>query len=369
MTKMPNGRKVVVLGSTGSIGTTFFDSLRKNNPGISVVAIAAYSNDEKLNKLKEEFNIDRAFLFKGKNKSDIDSFLKSVDADIVLNAISGSDGLYATLSSLESGKDVALANKESIVMGGSFLFDFAKANGKKIIPVDSEHSAIYNLKNQIRNVDSIILTASGGPFIDMVDFSKITLEDALKHPTWKMGKKITIDSATLANKGLEVIEASYLFSMPVEKIEVTIHRQSIVHSMIRTKEGAVYAQMSPPDMALPIIAAISDNTLELENIVKPLSFSQLTLTFESPDFNRFPMLFYAYKALESGASYPIAYNASNEIAVSAFIENKISFTQITNVVEAVLSNDFSNHPSCYDEIMMEDSRARDLAKEAICSLT
>ncbi len=360
-------RKLLILGATGSIGTTCLNSIESNNLDIKLTGVSAYSNSEKLENIKAKFNIENSMLFKDHSPSEIKDFIAQTDADIVLNAIAGADGLFATLASLDGGKDVALANKESVVMGGNFLFDYARKRGRKLIPVDSEHSAIYNLlKNQ--KAESLVITASGGPFIDRKDTSFVTLEEALCHPTWKMGKKITIDSATLANKGLEVIEASYLFNIPYDKIEVTIHRQSIVHSMIRTKEGAVYAQLSPPDMALPIISAISDNTLDLRNIVRPLSFKDLTLTFEVPDLKQFPLLAIAYDVLKHQHSYPIAYNAANEEAVNAFISGHISFNSIAKVVKSVLDNDFSMTSTSYDEIKAQDRIARELAMREICSI-
>lgn len=362
-------RRVIVLGATGSIGTTFFTSLRNHSLDIIIEGIAAYKNKEKLNVLKDEFKVPNAMLFKDKSNSEIEEFISSINADIVLNGIAGSDGLFATLCALKSGKDVALANKESVVMGGHFLFDFARKYNRRIIPVDSEHSAIYNLISNTPNVESIVITASGGPFVDRDDTSDVTINEALNHPTWKMGRKITIDSATLANKGLEVIEASYLFNMPSNKIEVTIHRQSVVHSLVRTQEGAVYAQMSPPDMALPIMAAIADKRIPLESIVRPLSFANLTLTFESPDLRKFPMLALAYAALDKGGSYPIAYNASNEVAVNAFLAGAICFDDITRIVKNTLSHDFTIECNSFEEIIKEDEKARSIAKDIICSPT
>lgn len=356
--------KLLILGATGSIGTTCLNAIRKDNPGIDIVGVSAYSNKDKLDSIKKEFGVPNSLLLKDKKKEEISSFIEDIDGDIVLNAIAGSDGLFATLASLRSGKDVALANKESVVMGGDFLFDYANKYNRRIIPVDSEHSAIYNLLKE-RKADSLIITASGGPFIDRLDTANVTLEEALKHPTWKMGEKITIDSATLANKGLEVIEASYLFGFPKEKIEVTVHRQSIIHSMIRTPEGAIYAQLSPPDMALPIMAAITEKKVALEDVVRPLSFSDLTLTFEKPRFEQFPMLKLAYSSL-SGGSYPIAYNAADEVAVHAFIEGRIKYNAIAEVVDNVLFHDFTQKAASFEEIMEIDNKARMLAKERIC---
>lgn len=352
--------KLLILGATGSIGTTCLNSLRKNNPGIEIVAISAFENKEKLEAIQSEFNISKASLFKDKSNEEIKAFIQGSGATIVLNAIAGADGLFATLCALECGMDVALANKESVVMGGEFLFKFAREHNAKIIPVDSEHSAIYNLLAE-RQASKLLITASGGPFIDRKDTRNVTIEEALNHPTWKMGKKITIDSSTLANKGLEVIEASFLFGFDADDIKVVIHRQSIVHSMIQTPEGSIYAQMSPPDMALPIISAIADKKIKLEDIVKPLSFDNLTLTFEKPNLEQFPMLDLAYESLRKKGSYPIAFNAANEVAVHAFLDGKISYSAISNITRKVLEHDFSRTSNSYDEIMAMDSRARELA--------
>lgn len=360
-------RSLLILGATGSIGTTCLNEIRRFNPGITIKGISCYSNEEKAKAISTEFGDIPYICLKDKTKSEISEFIHSIDADIALNAIAGSDGLFATLECLKSGKDVALANKESVVMGGAFLFEFARSLNRRIIPVDSEHSAIYNLLLG-HEASSLVITASGGPFIDRKNTKDVRLEDALKHPTWKMGRKITIDSATLANKGLEVIEAHYLFGFECKDIEVTVHRQSVIHSMIRTKEGGVYAQMSPPDMTLPIMAAISDGKLELKDIVRPLSFSDLTLTFEKPDYEKFKMLKLAFEVLEKKGSYPIAYNAANEIAVEAFINGEIGFDDISAVTEYVMSNDFTEASMDFNAVEINDRRARELAREAICKL-
>ncbi|MBS7379147.1 MAG: 1-deoxy-D-xylulose-5-phosphate reductoisomerase, partial [Sphaerochaetaceae bacterium] len=265
---------MVILGATGSIGTTCLNYLRNSNPGFLLVGATAKRSREKLESIGKEFNCP-VLLTDPIETSSLSSFLLSPKPDIVLNAVSGADGLFASVTAIDCGIDLALSNKESVVMGGSWIFSYAEKKNVKIIPVDSEHSAIYNLLKG-HEAQSLVITASGGPFVDRMDLDNVTVSEALNHPTWKMGKKITIDSATLANKGLEVIEASFLFDMEAKDIEVTVHRQSIVHSLIRTKEGAVYAQLSPPDMTLPIVSALSDGKIELEKVVRPLSFSDLT---------------------------------------------------------------------------------------------
>lgn len=359
-----NMRRILILGSTGSIGTTCLNFLRKSNPGFKVVGLTAHKNIEQLEKLSKEFNCP-SLITNPIETSHLEEFFKLTRPDIVLNAIAGADGLYATVTAIECGIDIALSNKESVVMGGTWIFKAAAEKNVRIIPVDSEHSAIYNLLKG-HEAKSLVITASGGPFVDRMDLENVTLEEALNHPTWKMGKKITIDSSTLANKGLEVIEASFLFNFKPEDITVTVHRQSVVHSMIRTKEGAVYAQMSPPDMTLPIISALSDGVIELENVVSPLSFDNLNLTFEAPDTQRFPLLSLAYKALEIGGSATIAYNAADEVAVNAFMNGLIPYSRISEVVErTILDSTFVESVSNYSETIKKDRIARIIANRAL----
>lgn len=357
-------RRVVILGATGSIGTTCLNYLRNSNPGFLLVGATAKRSREKLESIGKEFNCP-VLLTDPIETSSLSSFLLSTKPDIVLNAVSGADGLFASVTTIDCGIDLALSNKESVVMGGSWIFSYAEKKNVKIIPVDSEHSAIYNLLKG-HEAQSLVITASGGPFVDRMDLENVTVSEALNHPTWKMGKKITIDSATLANKGLEVIEASFLFDMEAKDIEVTVHRQSIVHSLIRTKEGAVYAQLSPPDMTLPIVSALSDGKIELENVVRPLSFSDLTLSFESPDTKRFPLLQSAYRALEIGGAAPIAYNAADEVAVAAFMEERISFKDISRIVGSVIEMDCFKSPVFdYSSTMKMDRIARKEAEKLI----
>ena len=357
-------RRVVILGATGSIGTTCLNYLRNSNPGFLLVGATAKRSREKLESIGKEFNCP-VLLTDPIETSSLSSFLLSTKPDIVLNAVSGADGLFASVTTIDCGIDLALSNKESVVMGGSWIFSYAEKKNVRIIPVDSEHSAIYNLLKG-HEAQSLVITASGGPFVDRMDLDKVTVSEALNHPTWKMGKKITIDSATLANKGLEVIEASFLFDMEAKDIEVTVHRQSIVHSLIRTKEGAVYAQLSPPDMTLPIVSALSDGKIELENVVRPLSFSDLRLTFEKPDKERFPLLQSAYRALEIGGAAPIAYNAADEVAVAAFMEERISFKDISRIVGSVIEMDCFKSPVFdYPSTMEMDRIARKEAEKLI----
>ena len=357
-------RKIIILGASGSIGQTAIRTIKEKNLPLEVCALVAKSS--KSISFDAEYFGCPYLLTEGKSIEDVKSFLSSIDADIALNGISGSDGLVFSSMLIDLGIDIALANKETVVLGGEFIFHKAEEKGVRIIPVDSEHSTLYNLINAHgKDVEKLIITASGGPFVDRINLENVTLEEALRHPTWKMGKKITIDSASLANKGLEVIEAGYLFNFKSDDILVTVHRQSVVHSLVKLNNGSYYAQLSPPDMALPIISAISDGHLELRDIVRPLDFSSLTLTFEPWDRERFPMLSLAYQALEKRNAYPIAYNIADEVAVNAFITGRIRFVDIPRVVGYVMERDFTTTVSTLEEAEGEMERAKALAKDYI----
>jgi 1-deoxy-D-xylulose-5-phosphate reductoisomerase len=286
-------------------------------------------------------------------------------AELTLNAISGAAGLEPSLAALEAGSALALANKESMVMAGELVLETAKKHSLPVIPVDSEHSAIFNLlRGQgAAALDEVLITASGGPFRtwSAEALKKVRVEDALAHPTWNMGAKITVDSASLANKGLEVIEAARLFSLEAGRIKVIVHPQSIVHSMVRMTDGAVYAQLSRPDMRLPVHEAL----YYPETVPSPwgkLDFDGLTLTFERPDTVRFPMLALAYEALRAGGRYPVAYNAANEYAVSAFLNGKIAFTEISAVCGEVLGMDWAGGADELQSILDADGSAREAAR-------
>ena len=351
-------KRVMILGCTGSIGTTALTALDKLRDSFQVVALSAHTNKKRLISLAHSFKVANICLSDNRcTHLELDNLhtfcgpqglldmIRDVECDIVLNAISGSPGLEPTFEILQCHKQLALANKESIVMGGNVLKELVKATNTTIFPVDSEHSTIDALikAHGDHSVDSLILTASGGPFRTYTpqQMNRISIEDALKHPTWKMGAKISIDSATLANKGLEVIEASYLFNRSIEHIEVVIHPQSVVHSFVRMKNGALYAQLSPPDMSLPIMNALNNDHIQLNNIVSPLDLSDLTLHFEHYNKEQFPLLTQAISCSEAQGGYPIAFNASNEVAVEAFLQNKISFTSIAKIVQDILENDWN----------------------------
>jgi 1-deoxy-D-xylulose-5-phosphate reductoisomerase len=291
------------------------------------------------------------------------------DADIVVAAISGSAGLLPTFSAVRAGKTVALANKEALVMAGQLIVEEARRKNCKIVPVDSEHSAIFQLlsgcnRDEVRN---IILTASGGPFLNYteVELESVTPEDALKHPRWKMGDKVTIDSASLMNKGLEIIEAHWLFNMPPEKIKVVIHPQSIIHSMVEFIDGTVFAQLSQPDMKGPIAYALSCPE-RLRDTVEPLNFAKIAeLTFYDPDEGRFPSIRLAYNALEQGGLMPSVMNAANEVAVRKFVEKAIKFSSIPAVTEKVMQRFENDRSLSLENILWADSWARKEAERVL----
>lgn len=389
---MKSRRSAILLGCTGSIGRTALNGIgRLNQKEITVKALSAHTQAQALAQAARDTNAAAVCLtapdgdiatLKGLLPSSTACYhgpqglldmLKDIDADIVLNGIVGAAGLPATLGALDTGKDVALANKESVVMAGQFLFDYAKARGKRIIPVDSEHSALYALINAHgrEQVETLVITASGGPFRTLPKecFGDITVEQAIAHPTWKMGAKISVDSATLANKGLEVIEASYLFDFPASSIEVTVHPQSIVHSLVRLRNGAVYGQMSLSDMTLPIMEALSDGHLSLSRVVKPLDFSQLTLTFEQPDYERFPLLRQAFACIKEQGSYCIAFNAADEVAVQAFLSRRCGFMDINEIVDRTLQMDWHEPATDYQSVLEQDGLARRYATRALAEVS
>ena len=371
-------KKVLILGCTGSIGQSSIELMREYPNDFEVVGLTAHTNEAQLTALGREFNCTNLFLsgltnVTGKKNSnrfgdfrnnfdDFHDFIEQTEADIAINGISGFAGLAPSLSCLEAHMDIALANKESIVCAWDLLKTTANKNNKMIIPVDSEHSALFALVNSIgaQSVKQVVLTASGGPFrlLEKEKFSDITVEEALAHPTWSMGHKITIDSATLANKGLEVIEAAHLFSMKPENITVVIHPQSIVHSMIQSKDGVYYAQLSPPSMKQPIFYALHYPNVR-ENTLKTLDFSQaLSLEFSPPRINAFPMLALAYDVLKKGNAYPIAYNAANEVFVHSFLKEHIRFIDIPILTEKILNNDWSMKPKSYSDVLEIDTITR-----------
>lgn len=366
-------KKVVILGCTGSIGQSALAVIRKEDLKLELAGLSAHTNEEKLLEIYSEFSASRLVLSGRKPISEkieywgsegLLEMIQDVNADIVINGIAGSAGLLPSFAVLESGKDLALANKETIVMAGELIQDAAEKNGKTIIPVDSEHSAIFHLLQNIprENLSEIILTASGGAFRNYAkeELPYVTMKQALVHPTWSMGAKITIDCATMANKGLELIETYHLFHAHPDMIKVVIHPQSYVHSMVRTKEGSIYAQISKPDMRIPIQNAFSYP--ELYSNVEPFDLIGKKLEFFAPDFDRYKMLEIAYTVLAKGNSYPIVYNAANEVAVEAFSKEKISFPLIPSIVYETLQEDWASKPASTDDVIAVHDRAVDRAK-------
>ena len=381
-------KKITILGSTGSIGLSALDVIEKNSQRFQVKALTAGKNIKLLKKQIEKFkpevvavsNKETALKLRDSltNKNKVKVFydkegLKEVasfsSADMVISAIAGSAGLVPTLAAIEAGKNIALANKETMVMAGGIVTGRAKKKRVKIIPVDSEHSAIFQcLEGQNRgNLRRIILTASGGPFLNLTtkELKNVTLSQTLRHPNWKMGRKVTIDSASMMNKGLEVIEAKWFFNLDISCIDVLIHPQSIVHSMVEFTDGAFLAQMGIPDMRVPIAYALTyperiNNDLPLLNLVKTGK-----LEFCSPDMKKFPCLRLAYAAGICGGTAPVVLNAADEIGVSAFMENKIRFIDLPKVIETVLtSHNIIDNPSL-DDILQTDLWARREANKII----
>ncbi|MDR2499799.1 MAG: 1-deoxy-D-xylulose-5-phosphate reductoisomerase [Treponema sp.] len=346
-------KKVAVLGATGSIGRSALDVIRAEGDSYEPVLFSSHRNLGGLLALSQEFPAAALALTGVETEAPPQGVLRGMAglrrgiaeaaADMVVNGIAGAAGLEPSLLALEAGADLALANKETVVMAAPLVFALAAKRGRRILPVDSEHAAIFNLleAHGREAVEELILTASGGPFrgCSREELSRISPDEALRHPTWKMGPKISVDSATLANKGLEVIEAAGLFDFPPGAVTVAVHPQSIVHSMVRLKNGAIYAELSQPDMRLPIHNALA-YPLCGPCAFGRLDFNGLTLEFEKPDLERFPLLPLAYQAARLGGPYPVIYNAANEAGVAAFLAKSIGFLDIPQVVEYVMSNDW-----------------------------
>ena len=370
-------KKILVLGCTGSIGTSTLDILRNQKDRFVCAGITANSKKDELERLGKEFNCPTS-LTKTDGIDGIKNLIEKAQPDIVVNGIAGSAGLRPSMAVLEAGVDLALANKETVVMSGPLMFEASKKSGSRILPVDSEHSAIFTLVNQCKkeNIDKIVITASGGPFrtFPREKLANVTVADALKHPTWDMGVKITIDSATLGNKGLEVIEAVRLFDVKASKVQVVVHPQSVIHSLVRTKDGIVYGQFSEPDMKHPILQALDWPEI-LPSIMKPFDLTDTldgkrTLTFEKPRMDDFPMLGLAFESAEKGGSYPIVFNAANEIAVQAFIDGKIGFLEIAQLVGKVLhGSDWSHNPRDLEDVFEADRQSREISEKFLTERT
>ncbi|MCL2180271.1 MAG: 1-deoxy-D-xylulose-5-phosphate reductoisomerase [Treponema sp.] len=361
-------KRLAVLGATGSIGKSSIDIISRNNEMFDVVLLSAHSDRSGLEELSRQFPSAVTALTSGSDN--LCEIINDIKPDITINGISGAAGLKPSIAAINAGSRLALANKETIVMAGEYIIGLAKEKNVNIIPVDSEHSAVFNLiKNYTGSISEMILTASGGPFknLSLHEMEKVTVEDALSHPTWKMGHKITIDSASMANKGLEIIEACHFFNMPSSKIKVVIHPQSIIHSMIRLCNGVIYAQASKPDMRHPIHDALFWPMVTPSSL-EQLNFDNLTLDFKKPDTQKFPMLKMAWEAAEKGSLYPCAYNAANEMAAAAFLEQKIKFLDIPKITEHVLQSDWMGIHLDIDAVLKADADARQIAAKVINSL-
>lgn len=375
-------KNIVILGSTGSIGEQALEVARSG--GYTVLGIAAGSNIEKLEVQAREFKVKAVGVFDADKGAELKKRLSDTDievyvgeegvcrvarikADITLNSIVGIAGLRPTFAAIEAGNDIALANKETLVTAGELVNKAIREKGLRLLPVDSEHSAIFqSLQGSPENsLSKIILTASGGPFFGKTkeELQNVTAKDALKHPNWTMGAKITIDSATLMNKGLEVIEAVHLFGVSADDIEVVVHRQSIVHSAVEFSDGAVIAELGTPDMKLPIQYALTYPERG-ELCCERLSLSKIgTLTFACPDFETFPCLKLCIDAIKAGGLKPAAANGANEEAVALFLSGKIKFLDIPRLVKAATDSEERVSEYTLDEVFDADKKARALVRE------
>jgi 1-deoxy-D-xylulose-5-phosphate reductoisomerase len=373
-------RKVLILGSTGSIGEQALDVIARSDE-LEAVGLAAAGNWERLVAQAREHRIGLVAL-SGDEAAEqaeraaggvrvlsgaegVRELVRSAGAHIVLNAIVGTAGLGPTIVALSEGIDLALANKESLVVGGELVTALAEATGARILPVDSEHSALYQLVAvaETGSVDRLVLTASGGPFRGRAELAGVTPADALAHPTWSMGGRITIDSATLMNKGFEVIEAHHLFGVPYRAIDVVVHPQSIVHGLVQLADGSSLAHLGHPDMRVPISYALH-HPERVDVPVAPLDLAAVSeLSFEAPDLDAFPCLRLAREAGEAGGTAPCVLNAADEVAVAAFLEERIPFTAIAAVVAETLGAVPATAPTHFDDLYAADAEARERARE------
>ena len=388
-------KRLTLLGSTGSIGESTLDVVARHPDRFQVYALTAHRNGAKLVDQCVRFQPEVAVVGDAETAAQVAAALRAqgcktevsygpqalVDAasnaacDTVVAAIVGAAGLAPTLAAARAGKRILLANKEALVMSGKIFIDAVRDNGAVLLPVDSEHNAVFQcLPRDIAlhgGVSKIILTASGGPFRtrDPLTLKHVTPDEACKHPNWAMGRKISVDSATMMNKGLEVIEAHWLFNVPGSQIEVLIHPQSVIHSMVSYADGSVLAQLGNPDMRTPIAYALAFPD-RVDSGVAQLDLAQIaSLTFEKADLNRFPCLALALKALEAGGTASASLNAANEIAVEAFLERRIGFMAIGEVVDRVLNAMPNGSASTLDEVLAADAEARRLAREFSALLT
>ena len=380
-------KRISILGSTGSIGSSTLEVVSLFPDRFKVIGLTAGENIDKIESQIRRFKPSIVSLASEKAAKELRERCMNLnvevlsgmegliristisEADIIVSAIAGSAGLIPTFAAVKAGKTIALANKETMVMAGEIITQEANERGVELLPIDSEHSAIFQVMRgeKWEEVHKIILTASGGPFLktSSEEKRKATVKDALKHPNWNMGTKITIDSATLMNKGLEVIEARWLFDVSINQIEVLIHPQSIIHSMVEFRDGSVMAQMGVPDMRIPIAYALS-NTERLDLIMPRLDLAKIgMLTFEKPDLKRFPCLSYAYDAVREGGTMPAVLNSSNEVAVRAFLQKRIGFLDIEVVVRETIERHKGSHTKTIEDVLMADNWAREEAGKVV----
>lgn len=376
-------KQVSIFGSTGSIGTSTLNVIRNNKDIFEVSALVAGNNIERLIDQINEFNPKHVYIKSEENSKILKSKFKDLDIyygtqgmkdisnltdyDIAVSALVGVAGVEPTYNMIKNGKTVALANKEVLVAGGELIINAAKENGATLLTVDSEHSAIMQCLNGERNnlINKILLTASGGPFFDKEITEDITVEDALNHPTWNMGKKVTIDSSTMMNKGFEVIEAKWLFGVEPEKIQVVVHRKSLVHSMVQFEDGTIMANIGPTSMEIPIAYALNYPNRLKNNLEKLDLFEIRKLEFEKPDLEKFKCLKLAFEAIKKGHSAQVVLNAADEVLVNAFLEGKIKYTDIPKMIEKMLDLHKPEKLDTIDKILELDKRAREETEKLI----
>ena len=388
---------LTILGSTGSIGESTLDVVSRHPEKFRVFALAGHKQIEKLAAQCQTFRPEYAVVADAEHAARLEALLKrdgtatqvlhgaqalvdvasADEVSGVMCAIVGAAGLPSALAAAQKGKTIYLANKETLVVSGALFMETARANGAAVLPIDSEHNAIFQVlprdytgRLNEHGIRSIILTASGGPFLtaDLGTFDSITPAQAVKHPNWSMGRKISVDSATMMNKGLELIEAHWLFNCPPDKLEVVIHPQSVIHSMVRYRDGSVLAQLGNPDMRTPIAYCLGLPE-RIDSGVGDLDFDALSaLTFQKPDFDRFPCLKLAYEAMNAGGAAPCVLNAANEAAVAAFLDGQIKFTDIAKTVAHCLAQDFSDGIGDIGGLLAQDARTRAQARAFIGTL-
>ena len=385
---------LTILGSTGSIGESTLDVVSRHPEKFRVFALAGHRQVDKLAAQCKQFRPEYAVVGDAGHAAELEKKLKQegIDTQVlygsqalidvasadevsgVMCAIVGAAGLPSALAAAQKGKTIYLANKETLVVSGALFMETARQHGATVLPIDSEHNAIFQVlprdytgRLNEHGINSIILTASGGPFLntDLSTFDSITPEQAVKHPNWSMGRKISVDSASMMNKGLELIEAHWLFNCPPEKLEVVIHPQSVIHSMVRYRDGSVLAQLGNPDMRTPIAYCLGLPE-RIDSGVGELDFGALSaLTFQKPDFNRFSCLKLAYQAMNAGGAAPCVLNAANEVAVAAFLDKRIKFTDIAKVVAHCLAQDFSDSHHDIEGLLAQDAQTRRQAEAFI----